>query len=88
VYKKRRKVSLVLRRKLHQYSFLRIVVSVLKMVKLFGWENKMLNQIQDARNDELKSVLKLKVLESLTGILKYADIFVLSEALSLINFLT
>ncbi|KAF5309503.1 hypothetical protein D9619_012343 [Psilocybe cf. subviscida] len=45
------------------------VVSVLKMVKLFGWENKMLQQIQDARNDELKSVFKLKVLESLTGIL-------------------
>lgn len=47
------------------------VVSVLKMVKLFGWENKMLKQVEAARNEELKAVLKLKILQSLIGILKY-----------------
>ncbi|KAF5317511.1 hypothetical protein D9619_013131 [Psilocybe cf. subviscida] len=41
-------------------------VGVLKMIKLFGWENKMSEQIQNARDAELAAVFKMKILSSLT----------------------
>ncbi|KAF8963043.1 multidrug resistance-associated ABC transporter [Flammula alnicola] len=44
------------------------VVNVLRMVKLFGWEGRMSERIQDKRNAELSSIWKLKVLQSLTGV--------------------
>ncbi|KAF8956519.1 multidrug resistance-associated ABC transporter [Flammula alnicola] len=44
------------------------VVNVLRMVKLFGWEGRMSERIQDTRNAELLSIWKLKVLQSLTGV--------------------
>ena len=39
------------------------VVGVLRMVKLFGWERKMLSKIQNARDEELVSIWWLKVRE-------------------------
>ncbi|KAF9481117.1 multidrug resistance-associated ABC transporter [Pholiota conissans] len=45
------------------------VVNVLRMVKLFGWEEKMSKRIREARDDELNSIWWLKVLQSITGII-------------------
>lgn len=39
------------------------VVAVLRMVKLFGWERKMLSKIQTTRDEELISIWWLKVRE-------------------------
>ncbi|KDR83050.1 hypothetical protein GALMADRAFT_866663 [Galerina marginata CBS 339.88] len=43
-------------------------VSVLRMIKLFGWEERMSRRIQDRRNDELAALWKYKVLESVSGV--------------------
>ncbi|KJA25244.1 hypothetical protein HYPSUDRAFT_37726 [Hypholoma sublateritium FD-334 SS-4] len=43
------------------------VVAVLRMVKLFGWERKMLSKIQTTRDEELISIWWLKVLQSFLG---------------------
>jgi len=42
------------------------------MIKLFGWEGKVSQRIQDKRVDELSYLWKLKVLEVLNGVIKYA----------------
>ncbi|KAF8799457.1 multidrug resistance-associated ABC transporter [Phlegmacium glaucopus] len=44
------------------------VVKVLRMIKLFGWEKRMSERIQEKRNDELRWLWKLKVLETLNWI--------------------
>jgi len=42
------------------------------MIKLFGWEGQVSQRIQDKRTDELSSLWKLKVLEVLNAVIKYA----------------
>jgi hypothetical protein len=37
--------------------------NVLRMVKLFGWERNMKNRVDDKREQELKLILKRKLLE-------------------------
>ncbi|KDR83043.1 hypothetical protein GALMADRAFT_866150 [Galerina marginata CBS 339.88] len=46
-------------------------VNVLRMVKLFGWEDKIFRRIQEKRDDELSSLWKLKVLSAISGISNY-----------------
>ena len=36
-------------------------IGVIRMVKLFGWENKMTGKIEEKREDELKWLWKVKV---------------------------
>ncbi|KDR83054.1 hypothetical protein GALMADRAFT_238844 [Galerina marginata CBS 339.88] len=43
-------------------------VSVLRMIKLFGWEGKMSKRIQDRRDDELAAMWKYKILDAVTGV--------------------
>ncbi|KDR82378.1 hypothetical protein GALMADRAFT_56800 [Galerina marginata CBS 339.88] len=47
------------------------VVNILRMVKLFGWEGKMLDRIQRTRDEELEWLWKEKVLDQLSSILSY-----------------
>ncbi|KAF9553714.1 multidrug resistance-associated ABC transporter [Agrocybe pediades] len=44
------------------------VVNVLRMIKLFGWEERMSNRLQDRRSAELRALFKLKVLQAFTGL--------------------
>lgn len=45
-------------------------ISVVRMVKLFGWESKIAAKIDEVRNDELVWLWKRQVLEMSYGILK------------------
>lgn len=40
------------------------------MIKLFGWESKMNDQLSEKRNDELKSIRKLRLLSLLSDVAK------------------
>jgi hypothetical protein len=42
------------------------------MVKLFGWERKMSKQVSDCRDEELRALLKKKLMELLWANIKYA----------------
>ncbi|KAF5323760.1 hypothetical protein D9619_012892 [Psilocybe cf. subviscida] len=44
------------------------VLDVLRMIKLFGWEQKMMTEIEKVRNDELSVLFRYKILESLADI--------------------
>jgi hypothetical protein len=48
-------------------SYLALIVDaalgVVRMIKLFGWERKMGEQIAERRDDELGAILKRKILE-------------------------
>jgi len=44
-------------------------VNVVRMVKLFGWEKKMTSQLHDKREEELKSLRKVKVYDNFNGII-------------------
>ncbi|KAH9480738.1 ATP-binding cassette transporter abc4 [Psilocybe cubensis] len=46
-------------------------VNVMRMVKLFGWEQRMSKRIEEKREDELQSIWRLKVLSALNGIVNY-----------------
>jgi len=39
-----------------------IAVSLLRMIKLFGWEGRMSKRIEDRRFEELKWIWKLRVI--------------------------
>ncbi|KAJ7487075.1 hypothetical protein FB451DRAFT_1337537 [Mycena latifolia] len=47
-------------------------VNVLRMVKLFGWEETMKGRIADKRNSELTWIRKRRVLDLVSGTVKYA----------------
>lgn len=53
------------------------------MVKLFGWEQKMSEQIDQKRVEELKLVRELKFLRSLNGSLKYVFYYCRSPKMNL-----
>lgn len=36
-------------------------MGIMRMIKLFGWENRIADRIQDKRDEELKHLGKLKV---------------------------
>ncbi|TDL28857.1 P-loop containing nucleoside triphosphate hydrolase protein [Rickenella mellea] len=46
-------------------------MSVLRMVKLFGWEPKMNAQLAEKREDELKYILKRQILDLVNGNINY-----------------
>ncbi|KDR82358.1 hypothetical protein GALMADRAFT_237629 [Galerina marginata CBS 339.88] len=46
-------------------------VGILRMIKLFGWEKKMSERLHQTREDELKWIWKLKLLDNINGILGY-----------------
>jgi hypothetical protein len=54
-------------------------MSVLRMIKLFGWESKMNQRLADRREDELQWIWKQNLLEIANGLIKYVISFHLSE---------
>jgi hypothetical protein len=49
-----------------------IVMSVLRMIKLFGWEGRVKESIGEKRDEELKWVWKRKLLGVFNDVAKYA----------------
>ncbi|KAH9475153.1 ATP-binding cassette transporter abc4 [Psilocybe cubensis] len=46
-------------------------VGILRMIKLFGWEQKMSDRLEKTREEELKWLWKLKLLDNLNGLLGF-----------------
>ena len=46
-------------------------MSVIRMIKLFGWEPKVTDQLAKKREDELRFIRKYKILELVNGNVKY-----------------
>ncbi|KJA13742.1 hypothetical protein HYPSUDRAFT_72890 [Hypholoma sublateritium FD-334 SS-4] len=46
-------------------------VSVIRMIKLFGWERRMADRVAEKRDEELRSLWKLRRLEALNGIMNF-----------------
>ena len=45
-------------------------MNVLRMVKLFGWEQKINNRVAEKRDDELKFIKRRQLLNLLNNVLK------------------
>lgn len=54
-------------------EYFSLAISVMRMVKLFGWERKMEKKISDKRSKEIRWVLRGKVIEMTIDDLKYAS---------------
>lgn len=48
-------------------------MSVIRMIKLFGWEPRMIARLSAKREEELKWIKKSKLLEMFNGNLKYVS---------------
>ncbi|KAI0832850.1 multidrug resistance-associated ABC transporter [Trametes gibbosa] len=48
-----------------------IAMNVIRMIKLFGWEPKVADQLASKRDDELKYIRKYKILELINGNINY-----------------
>lgn len=48
-----------------------LALSVLRMIKLFGWEKKMDGKIAEKRQEELVWIRKRQMLDLVNGTLKY-----------------
>ena len=46
-------------------------MSVIRMVKLFGWEPRVADQLAEKREDELTFIRKYKILELINNNIKY-----------------
>lgn len=46
------------------------VMSVIRMIKLFGWEGRMATQLDQKREAELQSVRRTRILNSCIGLFK------------------
>lgn len=51
-------------------------MNVLRMVKLFGWERKVTNNIQDKRTEELAWTKKRQLLQLLNNMLTYVHLLI------------
>lgn len=47
-----------------------LAMSVLRMIKLFGWERKIQAQVEEKREEELRLVWKRKILDLINNNLK------------------
>ncbi|KAJ6578766.1 multidrug resistance-associated ABC transporter [Mycena vulgaris] len=52
-------------------------INVLRMIKLFGWENKMSAEVADKRRNELACLWKRKVLDLVNGCINNNDSYIL-----------
>ena len=48
-------------------------MSVIRMVKLFGWEPRVADQLAEKREDELTFIRKYKILELINNNIKYVS---------------
>ena len=61
-------------------------MSVIRMIKLFGWEPKVTDQLAKKREDELKYIRKYKILELVNGNVKYESL--ITSQLLIVTILT
>lgn len=57
----------------HMYSKLivaHVVLNVVRMIKLFGWERRVTDQVEERREAELKILRKTKFLELTNNLIK------------------
>ena len=47
-----------------------VALNMIRMIKLFGWEGKMKEQIDEKRNEELVYVRKLKFMQMANEVIK------------------
>lgn len=45
-------------------------MNVIRMIKLFGWEDRMATQLDEKREAELKAVRKTRILNACLGLFK------------------
>lgn len=57
-------------------------MNVIRMIKLFGWEPKVADQLAGKREEELKYIWKYKVLELINGNVKYVPVTIFLPVLS------
>ncbi len=50
-------------------------ISVIRMIKIFGWEARASNQLGEKRQDELRLTRKFKLIELLSNNMKCVDYF-------------
>lgn len=60
-------------------------MSVLRMIKLFGWETRVKNLVASKREDELKAVWRRKLLGFVNDVIEYVVLY--SAVLCLLTFL-
>ena len=48
-----------------------LVLGVVRMLKLFGWERKMKDKISQQRDDELKYLLRRRIVEKSSEVIVY-----------------
>ena len=53
-------------------------MSVIRMVKLFGWEPRVADQLAEKRENELTFIRKYKILELINNNIKYASCVVIT----------
>lgn len=56
-----------------------LAMNVIRMIKLFGWEPRMNNEISEKRDEELRVIKKRQLLELLNNNIKYVIIVYCSE---------
>lgn len=56
-----------------------LAMNVIRMIKLFGWEPRMNNEISEKRDEELRVIKKRQLLELLNNNIKYVVIVYCSE---------
>ena len=47
-------------------------MGVIRMIKLFGWEPRIINQLNEKRNEELVSLRRNRMLGMMNSMCKYA----------------
>ncbi|KAJ3564413.1 hypothetical protein NP233_g8310 [Leucocoprinus birnbaumii] len=60
-------------------------MNVLRMIKLFGWENKMQDRISEKREEELLCLWQLQILELINGNVTYDKVLLTSDECGLLS---
>lgn len=50
-------------------------MNVIRMIKFFGWEFRIANQVRERREDELRSIRKYMFLSLINDLLKYVRVY-------------
>ena len=45
-------------------------MNIMRMIKLFSWEERMLGQVNEKREEELKWILKREIFETVANVIK------------------
>lgn len=54
-------------------------MNIIRMIKLFGWESRVNDEINEKRDDELKVLKRRQLMELLNINTKYNEVFLLAK---------